>query len=375
MTDRPVTIARALLSVSDKTGILDFARALAQAGVELLSTGGTWRLLADHGVPVQEVADYTGFPEMMDGRVKTLHPKIHGGILARRGTDDAVMAAHGIPPIDLVVVNLYPFEATVAAPDCDLATAIENIDIGGPTLLRAAAKNHRDVAVVVNSADYPGLLAELQASGGALSRATRFDLAVKAFEHTAAYDGAIANYLGARLGTPTAAFPRTWNRQFHKAQELRYGENPHQQAAFYRESTPAPGSCRAGSCPTTTSPTAMPRSNACASSTDRPVSSSSTPTPAAWPWPTIWRWPTPRPSPPIPNRPLAASSRLMAASTPQRSRPFWTVSLSRWSSRPSSRPMRSRRRPQNRMSACLRAGPGRADRQAAGIASGSPAGC
>ena len=242
MTDRPVTIARALLSVSDKTGILDFARALAQAGVELLSTGGTWRLLADHGVPVQEVADYTGFPEMMDGRVKTLHPKIHGGILARRGTDDAVMAAHGIPPIDLVVVNLYPFEAKVAAPDCDLATAIENIDIGGPTLLRAAAKNHRDVAVVVNSADYPGLLAELQASGGALSQATRFDLAVKAFEHTAAYDGAIANYLGARLGTPPAAFPRTWNRQFHKAQELRYGENPHQQAAFYRESTPAPGS-------------------------------------------------------------------------------------------------------------------------------------
>ncbi len=242
MTDRPVTIARALLSVSDKTGILDFARALAQAGVELLSTGGTWRLLADQGVPVREVSDYTGFPEMMDGRVKTLHPRIHGGILARRGIDDAVMATHGIPPIDLVVVNLYPFEATVAAPDCDLATAIENIDIGGPTLLRAAAKNHRDVAVVVNSADYPGVLAELQASGGALSRATRFDLAVKAFEHTAAYDGTIANYLGSRLGTSPAAFPRTWNRQFHKAQELRYGENPHQQAAFYREVTPAPGS-------------------------------------------------------------------------------------------------------------------------------------
>jgi phosphoribosylaminoimidazolecarboxamide formyltransferase/IMP cyclohydrolase len=242
MTDRPVTIARALLSVSDKTGILDFARALAQAGVELLSTGGTWRLLTDHGVAVREVSDYTGFPEMMDGRVKTLHPRIHGGILARRGIDDAVMATHGIPPIDLVVVNLYPFEATVAVPGCDLATAIENIDIGGPTLLRAAAKNHRDVAVVVNSADYPGLLAELHASGGALSQTTRFDLAVKAFEHTAAYDGAIANYLGARLGEQTDGFPRTWNRQFHKAQELRYGENPHQQAAFYREAAPAPGS-------------------------------------------------------------------------------------------------------------------------------------
>ena len=242
MTDRPVTIARALLSVSDKTGILDFARALAGFGVELLSTGGTRKLLAEHGIPVTEVADYTGFPEMMDGRVKTLHPRIHGGILGRRGTDDTVMRANDIPPIDLVVVNLYPFAATVAAPDCDLATAIENIDIGGPTLLRAAAKNHRDVAVVVDSADYSRLLAELDANGGALCLATRFDLAVKAFEHTAAYDGAIAGYLGARLEQPAGRFPRTWNRQFHKVQDLRYGENPHQHAAFYREAAPAPGS-------------------------------------------------------------------------------------------------------------------------------------
>ncbi len=244
MTDRPVTVTRALLSVSDKTGIVDLARELAALGVELLSTGGTRRLLAEQGIPVTEVADYTGFPEMMDGRVKTLHPRIHGGILGRRGADDAVMAAHDIGRIDLVVVNLYPFEATVAAPDCDLATAIENIDIGGPTMVRAAAKNHRDVAVVVDSADYAGLVAALRTQG-ALSEATRFALAVKAFEHTAAYDGAIADYLGTRLGDQPDAFPRTWNRQFHKVQELRYGENPHQRAAFYRDPTPPPGSIAA----------------------------------------------------------------------------------------------------------------------------------
>jgi len=245
MTDRPVAITRALLSVSDKTGVLDLARELVALGVELLSTGGTRKLLAAHGIPVIEVADYTGFPEMMDGRVKTLHPRIHGGILGRRGTDDPVMAAHDIGRIDLVVVNLYPFEATVADPDCDLAAAIENIDIGGPTLVRAAAKNHRDVAVVVDSADYPGLIAELRAAGGALSQVTRFALAVKAFEHTAAYDGAIADYLGARLGDSPEAFPRTWNRQFHKVQALRYGENPHQRAAFYRDRVAAPGSIAA----------------------------------------------------------------------------------------------------------------------------------
>ncbi len=229
-------ITRALISVSDKTGIVEFAQALAARGIEILSTGGTARLLAEHGVAVTEVGEHTGFPEMMDGRVKTLHPKIHGGILGRRGQDDATMAAHDIPPIDLVAVNLYPFEATVANPDCTLETAIENIDIGGPTMLRAAAKNHRDVTVVVDAADYPRVLDELDANDGATSDALRFDLAVKTFEHTAAYDGAIANYLGTVLdnGAPEG-FPRTFNTQFHKSQVMRYGENPHQQAAFYVE--------------------------------------------------------------------------------------------------------------------------------------------
>jgi len=230
-----VPIRRALLSVSDKTGILDFARALQQQGVELLSTGGTYKLLVSEGIKATEIADYTGFPEMMDGRVKTLHPKVHGGILARREQDDAVMAEHQIKPIDLVVVNLYPFEKTVARPDCALEDAIENIDIGGPTMVRAAAKNHAHVAIVVDAGRYPALLAEMQANGGALSLATRFDLAVSAYEHTAAYDGAIANYLGRRVQPGSASFPRTFNAQFIKVQEMRYGENPHQQAAFYRE--------------------------------------------------------------------------------------------------------------------------------------------
>jgi phosphoribosylaminoimidazolecarboxamide formyltransferase/IMP cyclohydrolase len=232
---------RALLSVSDKAGMVDFARGLAAQGIELLSTGGTFRLLDDNGIPVTEVSDYTGFPEMMDGRVKTLHPKVHGGILGRRSIDDAVMQAHGIKPIDIVVVNLYPFAATVAKPGCDLPTAIENIDIGGPTMVRAAAKNHNDVAIIVNSADYPAILAEMKSNHGALSYATRFDLAVKAYEHTAAYDGMIANYLGCLVGEKKAdlrhadTFPRTFNFQFTKAQEMRYGENPHQRAAFYVE--------------------------------------------------------------------------------------------------------------------------------------------
>lgn len=227
-------IRRALISVSDKAGIVEFASALRHLGVEILSTGGTARLLAEHGVEVIEVSDHTGFPEMMDGRVKTLHPVIHGGILGRRGTDEAVMEAHGIAPIDLVVVNLYPFQQTVADPACDLPTAIENIDIGGPTMVRAAAKNHAAVAVVVDSADYAAVLAELEAGDGGLSDATRFQLAVKAFEHTAEYDGAIANHLGAigDDGRP-AGFPSTYNRQYHRAQTLRYGENPHQSAAFY----------------------------------------------------------------------------------------------------------------------------------------------
>ncbi len=230
------TIQRALISVSDKTGIVEFAQQLHRSGVEILSTGGTAKLLADSGVPVIEVSDYTGFPEMMAGRVKTLHPKIHGGILGRRGIDDAVMQEHGIGAIDMVVVNLYPFEQTVANPDCDLATAIENIDIGGPTLIRAAAKNHAAVTVIVDSDDYAGVLEEMAANDGAVSDATRFRLAVKTFEHTARYDGAIANYLGA-LGDDgeKRAFPQTLSLQFRQVQTMRYGENPHQSAAFFVE--------------------------------------------------------------------------------------------------------------------------------------------
>ncbi len=235
-SDQIAVIRRALLSVSDKSGIVEFARSLQSAGVEILSTGGTYRLLQDNNIPAIEIADYTGFPEMMDGRVKTLHPKVHGGILARRQIDADVMQAHNIPPIDLVVVNLYPFEATVAKPGCDLATAIENIDIGGPTMLRAAAKNNAWVAVVVNPADYDYILSEMKINGGALTQATRFDLAVRTYEHTAAYDGAIANYLGKIVSG--SEFPRSFSSQFHKKQDLRYGENPHQNAAFYVEKHP-----------------------------------------------------------------------------------------------------------------------------------------
>ncbi len=233
-------IRRALISVSDKTGIVPFAKALQKLNIEILSTGGTYKLLNSENIPALEISEYTGFPEMMDGRVKTLHPKIHGGILARRDIDQAVMAEHDIPPIDLVVVNLYPFEATVANPDCDLATAIENIDIGGPTMLRAAAKNNRFVAVVVNPDDYDGIVDLLEKNDCCLDQNTRFDLAVRTYEHTAAYDGAIANYLGGKLGGDDGEsnFPRTFNTQFLKTQEMRYGENPHQQAAFYVERDP-----------------------------------------------------------------------------------------------------------------------------------------
>ncbi|SDU11015.1 bifunctional phosphoribosylaminoimidazolecarboxamide formyltransferase/IMP cyclohydrolase [Geopseudomonas guangdongensis] len=249
MTDQTtrLPVRRALISVSDKTGVVDFARELAALGVEILSTGGTFKLLRDNGIAAVEVADYTGFPEMMDGRVKTLHPKIHGGILGRRDLDGAVMAKHGINPIDLVAVNLYPFAATVAKPGCSLPDAIENIDIGGPTMVRSAAKNHKDVAIVVNASDYAGIVAALKAGG--LTYAQRFDLALKAFEHTAAYDGMIANYLGTidqqaeTLSTEgRAEFPRTFNSQFIKAQDMRYGENPHQNAAFYVEANPAEAS-------------------------------------------------------------------------------------------------------------------------------------
>ena len=233
-------IQRALISVSDKVGITEFAQSLHTLGIEILSTGGTAKLLAEAGIPVVEVSDYTGFPEMMAGRVKTLHPKIHGGILARRGTDEAVMEANGIAPIDMVVVNLYPFEETIARDDCDLPMAIENIDIGGPTLLRAAAKNHAAITVLVDSADYEPVLEELQQNNGQTSLGTRYKLAVKTFEHTARYDGAIANYLGAiSLDGEQAAFPNTLNLQYRQVQTMRYGENPHQRAAFFTEHAPA----------------------------------------------------------------------------------------------------------------------------------------
>lgn len=241
-----MTKSYALLSVSDKTDIVEFAKGLVETGFGILSTGGTFKLLKDNGIEAIEVSAHTGFPEMMDGRVKTLHPKIHGGILGRRGTDDGIMQEHGIDRIDIVAVNLYPFAATVAKPDVTMPDAIENIDIGGPAMVRSAAKNHAHVGIITSPNDYQTVLDELK-SHGALSHSTRFDLAVKAFEHTAAYDGMIASWLGARLpkddstapsddATATTMFPRTFNSQFTKAQDLRYGENPHQSAAFYVES-------------------------------------------------------------------------------------------------------------------------------------------
>jgi phosphoribosylaminoimidazolecarboxamide formyltransferase/IMP cyclohydrolase len=230
-----VAIRRALLSVSDKSGLLDLARELARRNIEILSTGGTAKLLADAGIAVKEVASHTGFPEIMDGRVKTLHPKIHGGLLGRRGVDDAVMKTHDIAPIDLLVVNLYPFAATVARPDCTYEQAVENIDIGGPAMVRAAAKNHESVAVVVDPADYRGILDELAANSGATTLAMRSRLAAKAYAHTARYDTMVSSYLLARHAVPTERFPGTLPLVFDKVQDLRYGENPHQQAAFYRD--------------------------------------------------------------------------------------------------------------------------------------------
>ncbi len=223
-------IQRALISVSDKSGIVAFAQALSKQGVEILSTGGTAKLLADNGISVTEVSHHTGFPEMMGGRVKTLHPKIHGGLLGRRGIDDNVMAEHAIAPIDLLVVNLYPFEQTIANPNCDLATAIENIDIGGPAMLRSAAKNYASVTVVVDIKDYALVLKEMAA--GDVTQTTRFNLARKVFAHTSHYDNAIAEYLGHE------DFPAHLTLQYQHVQTMRYGENPHQKAAFYRETTP-----------------------------------------------------------------------------------------------------------------------------------------
>jgi phosphoribosylaminoimidazolecarboxamide formyltransferase / IMP cyclohydrolase len=228
-----VSIRRALLSVSDKHGLADFARSLSARGIELLSTGGTAQMLRNAGLAVREVADYTGFPEIMAGRVKTLHPRIHGGLLGRRGTDEAVMQDHGIVPIDLLVVNLYPFAATIARPDCSYDEAIENIDVGGPAMLRAAAKNHADVTVVVDPSDYATVLGELQ-TDGQTSIDTRSRLAAKAFAHTAAYDTQVAEYLQRTQQLPGERFPESLPLVFQRVQELRYGENPHQRAAFYR---------------------------------------------------------------------------------------------------------------------------------------------
>src|SRR5574340_616022 len=237
-------IKQALISVSDKSGVLEFAQGLHQLGVKILSTGGTARLFADNGIPVTEVADYTGFPEMLDGRVKTLQPKVHAGILARRDLPEhvATLEKHRIPTIDLVVVNLYPFAATVAKPNCTLEDAIENIDIGGPTMVRAAAKNHAHVAIVTDPADYADVLEEMRTNSGAVSDATRFDLMRKAFSHTAAYDSMISNYLTAiDSDGAKSEFPAQINFIFAKVQDMRYGENPHQSAAFYRELIPVAG--------------------------------------------------------------------------------------------------------------------------------------
>ena len=239
------TIKRALISVSDKTGIIDFAKKLSSLGIEILSTGGTAKLFRDNQIAVIEVSDYTGFPEMLDGRVKTLHPKVHGGILGRRDLPEhvAAMQAASIPNIDMVVVNLYPFEATVANPNCTLEDAIENIDIGGPAMVRSAAKNWKDVAVLTDASQYADVLSELQSTGGGVSQATQFALAVAAFNRISNYDGAISDYLSSfNADGSRSDFPAQSNARFVKLQDLRYGENPHQQAAFYRDLYPAPGS-------------------------------------------------------------------------------------------------------------------------------------
>ncbi len=228
-------VRRALLSVSDKTGIVEFARALKERGIELLSTGGTAKLLESHGITVKEVAEHTGFPEIMGGRVKTLHPKIHGGLLGRRGLDEAVMRQHDIEPIDLLAVNLYPFAATVARPDCTYEDAVDNIDIGGPAMVRAAAKNHASVTVVVDPGDYRALLDELAANQGATHEDMRRKLAAKAFAHTAQYDAMVSAYFTGAIGGAAPTFPDDLNLSFRNRLDLRYGENPHQQAAFYTD--------------------------------------------------------------------------------------------------------------------------------------------
>jgi phosphoribosylaminoimidazolecarboxamide formyltransferase / IMP cyclohydrolase len=261
-------IRRALLSVSDKSGIAYLGAELHRRGIELLSTGGTARLLVDEGLPVREIAAYTGFPELMSGRLKTLHPRVHGGLLGRRGIDDEVMHQHGIEQIDLLVVNLYPFAEVIARADCTYAEAIETIDVGGPAMLRAAAKNHANVTVLVDPHDYAGVLAEIDATGDT-SIDTRSQLAAKAFAHTARYDTIIASYLQQRQDFADADFPDQLALYFDKRQDLRYGENPHQRAAFYRSAAPA--RCRARNCHTTTSSMRIPRSSACAHSRSPPA--------------------------------------------------------------------------------------------------------
>jgi phosphoribosylaminoimidazolecarboxamide formyltransferase / IMP cyclohydrolase len=229
-------VRRALLSVSDKTGIVEFARELKERGIELLSTGGTAKLLTSHGISVKEVAEHTGFPEIMGGRLKTLHPKIHGGLLGRRGVDETIMTTHEIEPIDLLAVNLYPFAATVSRPDCTYEDAVENIDIGGPAMVRAAAKNHASVTVVVDPSDYRELLDELAANQGSTNVAMRQKLAAKAFAHTAQYDAMVSAYFTGAIGGAAPTFADDLNLSFRKHMDLRYGENPHQQAAFYTDS-------------------------------------------------------------------------------------------------------------------------------------------
>lgn len=238
----PVKLRRALISVSDKTGLIELARALAAHGVELLSTGGTAKAIRDAGLAVKDVSDVTGFPEMMDGRVKTLHPLVHGGLLGRAGVDDAVMAQHGIGAIDLLVLNLYPFEKVSVNPDSSMEDIVENIDIGGPAMLRSAAKNFARVAVATDPAQYAGIVAELQANDGALAAATRFALSVAAFNRVAQYDACISDYLSALQSDGSRAlFPAQQNSNFVKVMDLRYGENPHQHGAFYRDLYPVPG--------------------------------------------------------------------------------------------------------------------------------------
>jgi phosphoribosylaminoimidazolecarboxamide formyltransferase/IMP cyclohydrolase len=364
---------RALISVSDKTGLVELSPAsrlrarrrdpLHRRHREAAHGGGHSR---------HRGLEHTGFPEIMGGRVKTLHPRIHGGILGRRGIDDGVMRENEIKPIDLVVVNLYPFEQTVAKPDCDLPTAIENIDIGGPAMLRAAAKNHAAVTVVVDAADYTRVLDERWRHNGEVSDATRFDLAVKAFEHTAAYDGAIANYLGAIVEHPRASRRPAAHLQpaVPQGQAMRYGENPHQQAAFYAEreavpaSSPAPSSCRARNSATTTSPTPTRRWSASSSSTTARLRhrQARQPLRRGLSATACWR-PTSAPSPPTRSRPSAASSPSTASWTPPPPGHRRASSSSRSSSRPRSapRPRPSRRR---RTCACSPAAPGPTTRTA-----------